>query len=231
MNRVVIAMTGPAGSVYWLRALELLLNTETEVHAVLTEEARRAISQEMGVELAADPAAQKAALLRYWVDRAPRRAVPERVKRRLFCHDPAAAEAALMAPTASDAHASTPLRGATAVSVPAEAPSVLVIPCTTATVAAIALGLGGDLIEKAAGTALRAGRPLAIVPRESPLSRIDLRNLLALSEAGARVHPACPVFGGQPKDLLELVDSVVVAALRPVVGVEADEAAAAARAQ
>ncbi len=210
MSRVVITMTGPTGTVYWLRALELLLNTESEVHAVLPEASRRGISQEMGLELPVDPAGQKAALLRYWIDRAPRRAVPERVKRRFFCHDPGDAEAALAGP---------------------EVPGVLIIPCAMPTVAAIATGLGGDLIEKAAGTALRMGRPLVVVPRESPLGRIDLRNLLTLSEAGARVHPACPVFGPQPKDLLELVDSVVVAALKPLLGDEAAEAMAAARTQ
>ncbi|MHB8947083.1 MAG: flavoprotein [Bacillota bacterium] len=231
MSRVVIAMTGPTGTVYWLRALELLLNTETEVHVVLPEASRRGISQEMGLELPADPIGQKAALLRYWIDRAPRRAVPERVKRRFFCHDPGDAEAAVMGATANEAPGASGKHGAPGASGPAEAPSVLIIPCPMPTIAAIAAGFGGDLVEKAAGTALRVARPLVVVPQDAPLGRIDLRNLLTLSEAGARVHPACPVFGAQPKDLLELVDSVVVAALKPLLGDEAAEAAAAARAQ
>ncbi len=222
MSRVAVAMTGPTGAVYWLRALELLLNTDGEVHAVLAESARRDISQEMGLEVPPDPSGQKEVLLRYWVDRAPRRAVPERVKRRFFCHAPGGLEEPIIAGAPTG-----PLGGA------AGAPDLtgmVIIPCAMTTVAAVAAGLAGDLIERTAVGVIREGHPLVIVPREAPLGRIDLRNLLTLSEAGARVHPACPAFGARPKDLTELIDSVVVAALRPLLGDAAAEAAAAARA-
>jgi len=213
VNPVVVAATDAVGTVYWLRALELLLNSDCEVHAVLAEASRRDISHEMEAEVPTDPAAQKDALLRYWLDRAPRRAMPERVKRRFFCHAADSADGS-MGPQGPST-----IQGLV---------GMIIIPCAMRTVAAVAAGLTGDLIERTAAAVLREGRPVVVVPRETPLGRIDLRNLSVLSEAGARVHPACPAFGARPKDLIELIDSVVVPALRPLIGDEAAEAAAAA---
>ena len=77
------------------------------------------------------------------------------------------------------------------------------------TVAAIAHGTSRSLIERAADVALKERRRLILVPRESPLSLIHLRNLTAVTEAGAVVIPASPGFYHRPTKVEQLVDFVV----------------------
>ncbi|MDH7569326.1 MAG: UbiX family flavin prenyltransferase, partial [Armatimonadota bacterium] len=75
--------------------------------------------------------------------------------------------------------------------------------------AAVAAGTADDLIARAADVVLKERRTLIVVPRETPLSRIHLRNLSAIAEAGGLVLPACPGFYQRPHTLDELVDFVV----------------------
>jgi 4-hydroxy-3-polyprenylbenzoate decarboxylase len=86
---------------------------------------------------------------------------------------------------------------------------MVVCPCSMATVAAIAHGTSRSLIERAADVTLKERRPLVLVPRETPLSLIHLRNLVAAAEAGATVIPAAPGFYHRPTRVEELVDFVV----------------------
>jgi 4-hydroxy-3-polyprenylbenzoate decarboxylase len=90
-----------------------------------------------------------------------------------------------------------------------------------ATVAAIAHGTSRSLIERAADVTLKERRPLVLVPRETPLSLIHLRNLVAAAEAGATLIPAAPGFYHRPTRVDELVDFVVQRVLDHL-GVEAD---------
>ncbi len=90
---------------------------------------------------------------------------------------------------------------------------MLVIPCSMATVAKIAHGLSSDLLERAADVHLKEGRRLVVVPRETPLSLIHLRNLTALAEAGARIVPAIPAWYHHPQTIEDLVDFVIARAL------------------
>jgi 4-hydroxy-3-polyprenylbenzoate decarboxylase len=78
-----------------------------------------------------------------------------------------------------------------------------------ATVGKIAQGISSDLLERAADVHLKEGRKLIVVPRETPLSLIHLRNLTALAEAGARIVPAIPAWYHQPQTINDLVDFVV----------------------
>lgn len=90
------------------------------------------------------------------------------------------------------------------------APDALVIcPCSMGTLARIAAGTSGNLIERAADVMLKERRPLLLVPRETPLSDIHLENMLKLSRAGARIIPAMPGFYGRPESVLDLVDFMV----------------------
>jgi 4-hydroxy-3-polyprenylbenzoate decarboxylase len=77
------------------------------------------------------------------------------------------------------------------------------------TVAAIAHGTSRSLIERAADVALKERRRLILVPRETPLSLVHLRNLTLATEAGAVVLPAAPGFYHKPKKVSDLVDFVV----------------------
>ncbi len=100
-------------------------------------------------------------------------------------------------------------RGATPASGSAKSAGMVVCPCSMGTVSAIANGASRSLVERAADVALKERRPLILVPRETPLSLIHLRNLTAVAEAGATVIPAAPGFYHRPTDISQLVDFVV----------------------
>ncbi|MDR2793042.1 MAG: UbiX family flavin prenyltransferase [Treponema sp.] len=87
--------------------------------------------------------------------------------------------------------------------------AVIIVPCSMNSAGAMASGLCQNLIQRAALVCLKEARPLIVVPRESPLSLIDLRNLTALAEAGAAILPASPAFYHKPKTIDDMVDFVV----------------------
>ncbi len=87
--------------------------------------------------------------------------------------------------------------------------AMVVCPCSMGTVAAIAGGASRSLIERAADVTLKERRKLILVPRETPLSLVHLRNLVAVTEAGAIVIPAAPGFYHRPTAVAELVDFIV----------------------
>ena len=87
--------------------------------------------------------------------------------------------------------------------------AMVVVPCTMATLAAIATGNGRNLIHRAADVTLKEKRPLVLVPREMPYSLIHLKNMTAAAEAGATILPASPAFYSRPETLEALADTVV----------------------
>ena len=100
-------------------------------------------------------------------------------------------------------------RGAQPASGSVPTAGMVICPCSMGTAAAIAHGTSRSLIERAADVTLKERRRLVLVPRETPLSLIHLRNLTLVTEAGATVLPAAPGFYHQPKKVSELVDFVV----------------------
>jgi len=90
---------------------------------------------------------------------------------------------------------------------------MVIMPCSMSTVGKLAGGLSSDLLERAADVQLKEGRKLVVVPRETPLSLIHLRNLTTLAEAGARIVPAIPAWYHQPQTIEDLVDFVVARSL------------------
>jgi len=89
------------------------------------------------------------------------------------------------------------------------ADAMVIVPCSLGTAGRIAAGVSNDLITRAADVALKERRRLVLVPRETPLNTIHLRNLLTLAEAGAIVLPAMPGFYREPRSVDELVEFVV----------------------
>ena len=81
-----------------------------------------------------------------------------------------------------------------------------IVPCSMKTLAAVAHGLSRNLIERAGDDMLKERRPLVIVPRETPMSLPQLRNMVLCAEAGATILPAMPAFYQQPKTLDDLAD-------------------------
>lgn len=100
-------------------------------------------------------------------------------------------------------------RGAQPASGSVQTLGMIVCPCSMGTMAAIAQGTSRSLIERAADVTLKERRKLVLVPRETPLSLVHLRNMTLAAEAGAVILPAAPGFYQRPKQVSELVDFVV----------------------
>lgn len=100
-------------------------------------------------------------------------------------------------------------RGAKPASGSQKTAGMVICPCSMGTVSAISQGSSRSLVERAADVTLKERRKLILVPRETPLSLIHLRNLTQVTEAGATVIPAAPGFYHRPTRVEELVDFVV----------------------
>ena len=116
--------------------------------------------------------------------------------------------------------------------------AMVVLPCSMGTLASIAHGLAGNLIERAADVCLKERRPLVLAVRETPLNLIHLRNMVAVAEAGATVYPVIPTFYNHPENVQAIVRSYVQRVLQHIGipqagafqwGAEAEVAAAKAR--
>lgn len=86
---------------------------------------------------------------------------------------------------------------------------MIILPCSMATLGEIALGVSKNLLGRAADVCIKEKRKLIVVPRETPLSTIHLRNMLSLSELGTTILPAMPGFYQRPQSMEELIDFVV----------------------
>jgi 4-hydroxy-3-polyprenylbenzoate decarboxylase len=91
--------------------------------------------------------------------------------------------------------------------------AMVVCPCTTGTLSAIACGNSRSLIERAADVSIKERRPLVLVLRETPFSSIHLENMLRLSQAGVTIMPANPGFYHRPTTIDELIDFMVARVL------------------
>ena len=99
--------------------------------------------------------------------------------------------------------------------------AMAVIPCSMGTLSGIASGSSDTLVTRAADVCLKERRRLVLVPRETPLSLVQLRNMVAVAEAGAIILPACPAFYSRPESIEELMD-VLVGRVLDLLGVEND---------
>lgn len=179
-ERITLAMTGASGAQYGLRLLDCLVREDREVHFLISKAAQLVVATETDVRLPAKPQALQSFLMEYTG------AVPGQI--RVFDKED------WMAPPASGSSAPS---------------AMVVVPCSTGTLSAIANGACNNLIERAADVALKERRKLIIVPREAPYSSIHLEHMLRLSNLGAVILPASPGFYHQPQTLDDLVDFIV----------------------
>ena len=178
---ICLALTGASGLPYGLRLLDCLLDHDLEVRLLYSQAAQIVAQQELGLRLASRPDEARTALLA-WMQR------PDDVRLRVFGREE------WFAPVASGSNPSD---------------AMVICPCTTGTLAAIAHGLSDNLIERAADVSLKEGRKLVLVPRETPLSVIHLENMLTLARAGAVILPPAPGFYTHPRTVADMVDFVV----------------------
>ncbi|HWG41980.1 MAG TPA: flavin prenyltransferase UbiX [Gemmataceae bacterium] len=180
-NDLVLAFTGASGVPYGTRLLEVLLRAGRTVHLVISPSAVQVIEREVDRRVRPD----RFVLADLLGDRATG-VDPKQVRLHHFMD--------FEAGIASGSF----LTG-----------GMVVCPCSMGTVAAIAHGLSQNLIHRAADVHLKEGRTLIVVPRETPLHLIQLRNLVACAEAGAVVLPAMPAFYTRPQSLQDAVDFIV----------------------
>src|ERR1700755_2892473 len=101
--------------------------------------------------------------------------------------------------------------------------AMIVIPCSMGTLARVAHGLAGNLIDRAADVCLKEKRPLVLCTRETPLNRVHIRNMDWAAEAGATIYPLIPTFYNQPKSFEEMAHQFACRVLQ-FVGLEQKDA-------
>ena len=185
MKTVTLAVTGASGFQYALRLLEVLFQTQHRVFLMVSKAAYVVAATELDLKLPGQAAALQEFLTKRF------KADPQQLC--VFGKED------WMSPVASGSGS----------------PHCMVIcPCSTGTLAAVANGLSNNLIERAADVVLKERKKLVLVPRESPFSTIHLQNMLTLSQAGAVILPAAPGFYHKPRQIEDLIDFVVARILQ-----------------
>lgn len=177
---LVVAITGASGSPYGHRLVETLLRVGRAVHLTMSPAAVEVMEREVG----------RAVDLESFNIRALLGASADLPLDRLHYHHYRNFQAGI----ASGSF----LTG-----------GMVVCPCSMGTVAAIAHGTSENLIHRAADVHLKERRKLILVPRETPLGLVQLRNLTACAEAGAVILPAMPAFYTLPKSLDDMINFIV----------------------
>jgi flavin prenyltransferase len=174
---VAVAITGASGALYAVRTLAALLSQGLHVELVVSDYGRRLLRDELGDEATVEHLAAYL-LKKYGAD------------------------------TRSgtlDVHSNRDL-GATIASGSHGCSGMAIVPCSMKTLAGVAHGLSRNLVERAADVMLKERRPLIIVPRETPMSLPQLKNMVLCAEAGAMILPAMPAFYQLPKTLDDIAD-------------------------
>ncbi len=198
---IVLAITGASGAIYAIRLLEVLLEAGQHVHLSISPAAQLVLKQELG--LAVDLENFNLASLALGAEGAAARAHMPPALAEVFGGTVLTAKADrltyhhyqnLMAPIASGSFLTS---------------GMVICPCSLGTLGAVVHGTGDNLIHRAAGVHLKERRKLIVVPRETPLSTIQLENMRRAAEAGAVVLPAMPGFYHGATAIRDLVDFVV----------------------
>ncbi len=184
--KIFVGISGASGSIYGGRLLLALSRLEYEITACISDGAVEVMRHEE--PLAADPLASREAVVDAFLAR----------------YEVSEDEITLAAP---DDMASAFASGSSLAS------AAIICPCSMSTLASIAAGITRNLNQRVADVMLKESRPLVLVPRETPLSEIHIRNMLTVKRAGGLVVPAMPGFYHHPETVADLADFVVGKAL------------------
>lgn len=178
--RIILAITGASGVQYSLRLCEQLLIADHTVTFLVSSAGFAVLKAEAGLDWSGTEQEVSRRLRAYFQ-------APEERLRHYSADN-------LLAPVASGSSA---------------ADAMIVCPCSMGSLARIACGISGNLLERTADVMLKEKRPLVLVPRETPLSEIHLENMLKLARMGTRIVPAMPAFYHAPETVAEMIDFVV----------------------
>lgn len=177
---ICVAITGASGSPYAMRLIEVLLASGCKVSAIISKAAQLVMATETEYKIPGQVRGQAEYLREHFN-------VGEDQLKVYGRED-------WMSPWASGSGRNG---------------AMVICPCSTGTLSAVATGASNNLIERAADVALKERRQLILVPRETPFSTLHLQNMLTLSQMGAVILPASPGFYRQPEKIEDLVDFVV----------------------
>ncbi len=177
---ITLAWTGASGAPYGLRLLQCLLAADYTVYLLISSAARVVLATEHDLKLPSGPEAAKAKLVEHLNCDA---------EKLIVC-----GKEDWFSPVASGSAAPK---------------QMIVCPCSTGSVAAIAHGMSDNLIERAADVVMKERGQLLLVVRETPFSTLHLENMHKLSQMGVTIMPAAPGFYHQPRSIEDLVDFMV----------------------
>ncbi len=181
---ISLGWTGASGAPYGLKLLECLLADGYRVYLMISSAARVVLATEEGLKLSSQP---------------------EKAREQLLARINESAQnlTGQLVVLSKEEWFSPPASGSAA-------PKQMVIcPCSTGTLAAVATGMSNNLLERAADVVLKERGQLLLVPREMPFNAIHLEHMLKLTQLGAVVMPASPGFYHHPQTVQDLVDFVV----------------------
>ena len=185
---ISLAWTGASGAPYGLKLLFCLLQADYQVFLMISKAARVVLATESDLKINSQGDKAKLQLLQYFSV--------------VYGIDPAMMSGELCV-LGQDEWFSPPASGSAA-------PKKMVIcPCSTGTLAAVASGMSNNLLERAADVVLKERGQLLLVPRETPFNAIHLEHMLSLSKLGATIMPAAPGFYHDPKSIEDLIDFMV----------------------
>ena len=178
MTKLIVGMTGASGAIYGVRLLQVLAETDVEVHLVVSKWAQQTLEHETTLTLSD---------LRDMAD---------------VYYGPQDMGAAISSGSFMT-------------------DGMVIVPCSTRSVAAVANGIGEHLVHRAADVVLKERRKLVMVVREAPLSEINLENMLKLSRMGVTMLPPMPAFYNHPQTIDDIVNHTVARVLDQF-GIKAD---------
>jgi 4-hydroxy-3-polyprenylbenzoate decarboxylase len=179
MKPYIVAITGASGSVYGIRLVKELLALKHSIYLVISKQAFSIIKTETGIT---------------WYE-TTEKAIEKKIQKyysskNVHYYN----EENLSAAIASGSFITD---------------GMFVVPCSMKTLASIASGYAGNLIDRAADVIIKEGRMLILAPREMPLNAIHLENMLKLARIGVKIIPPMPAFYYQPKSIDDMVNFVV----------------------